>query len=128
MQPDSTTVVTSDDDLLDDYLDENSSAAAETLRRRAAARQRKADVELRIEVLGIASVLTVNRSSADAVKSNARPILAWIEKAPTSADRELRRDAVSRQRWNEDQPDDDPARFLAEAGKLHAFIDRGQEG
>lgn len=129
MQPDSTQDRSSVGELLA-FGDDEAAVAARASRREARreAARREALLSRRGDVLWVASRLTRTPEDADAVMSNARPLLSWIEDAPDAADQEVRWQAMRRQCWNEDRPDDDPDRFLAETGKLYAFLNTGQDG
>lgn len=81
-------------------------------------------------VLRWASQFTIDQASPSAVMVNAFPLLDWLEKSLDECDFEVRHAALSRLHNNRNaaqtDPDDDPARFVAEAEVFYAFMAAGR--
>lgn len=89
------------------------------------------DARLRAKVLDVSSQFTRVPSDASAVTANAGPLISWLESASSEDDLQVRWRALHRQHLDEFtdhvDADDDPGRFLIEAGKLYAFMTGGRE-
>ncbi len=79
----------------------------------------------RTGVLNYAGRLTQDASVPEAVLGNASVLQKWLEAAPTRDDRRDRLQALDQANSNREsgrEPDDDPARLIAEADVYYAFI------